>query len=314
MNSWQRWIQAPQTHGLRRALFQIHLWLGIGLGLYVLVISLSGSAILLKSPFYGWFEPKTLVPTSDVPLKGDALMTRMEEVYADYELGFTIEAYEPESATYIVLEKDGEYFPHYFNQYTGEDVGPANPWPIKAIEWLASVHDDLLLESTGKQINGIGGLLFVVMSLSGIILWWQGRARWHEGLMIKRRSNRKFMWQLHNFIGFWSLLLMIAWGISGFQLGFPQVVNSMVDWLDRDLTDFERPNSWLQFFRGVHFARFGEGAWARRAWALASFLPTIMFISGFVLWWRRVIARRLASGTTANDTDNKSASASLSTQ
>src|SRR6187549_1082972 len=112
MNSWQRWVQAPHTHGLRKALFQVHLWLGIGLGLYVLVISLSGSAILLKSPFYSWFEPKTLEPTDAMPLEGDALDARMAEVYAGYKLGFTIEAYEPTNATYIVLEKDGEFFPH----------------------------------------------------------------------------------------------------------------------------------------------------------------------------------------------------------
>ncbi len=50
--AWQRWLRAPQTLGWRRALFQIHLWLGVGFGLYVLLIALSGSALLLKSPFY----------------------------------------------------------------------------------------------------------------------------------------------------------------------------------------------------------------------------------------------------------------------
>ena len=283
MNSWQRWIQAPQTLQARKALFQIHLWLGIGLGLYVLAISLSGSAILLKSPFYGWFEPKTLEPLDTAPLTGQALTARMAEVYVGYELGFTIEAYEPTSATCIVLGKDGGFFPHYFNQYTGEDIGPANPWPIKAIEWLADLHDDLLMGPSGRTINGVGGALFVLMSLSGIFLWWQGRARWHEGLMIKRHSNRKFMWQLHSFIGFWSLLLMIAWGVSGFQLGFPQFMNSVIDWFDNDLNDFERPGRVLRFFRSVHFARIGEGAWVNWGWILVSFLPSIMFISGVVL-------------------------------
>ena len=294
MNSWQRWIQAPQTHSARKALFQIHLWLGIGLGLYVLLISVSGSALLLRSPFYTWFEPKTVEPTAATPLTGEALTARMAEVYAGYELGFTIEGYEPTSATYIVLGKDGSFFPHYFNQYTGEDIGVANPWPIKTVEWLANFHDDLLLDRTGRSINGYGGLLFVVMSLSGLIIWWQGRVRWHEGLVIKRHSNRKFMWQLHSFIGFWSLLLMLAWGVSGFQLGFPQFMNAVIDWFDSDLNDFERPNSMLQFFRSVHFASFGESVLAQWSWILASLLPSVMFISGTVLWWRRVIVGRRA--------------------
>src|SRR5690349_8479352 len=116
MNGWQRWLQAPQTHWLRRALFQIHLWAGIGLGLYVLVISLSGSALLLKYRFYEWFEPKAVHPAADaVALKDDALTARMKEVYAGYEVGFTVESVDREHATYVVLGKDGKFFPHYFD-------------------------------------------------------------------------------------------------------------------------------------------------------------------------------------------------------
>lgn len=289
MNSWQRWLQAPQTHRFRKLLFQIHLWMGVGLGLYVLAISLSGSALLLKSPFYGWFEPSKLEPVPDaVVLEGESLTARMAEVYAGYQLGFTYPSYEPTRATYIVLEKDGGYFPHYFNQFTGEDMGAANPWPIKTVEWMADVHDDLLLGPMGRKVNGIGGLLFVLMSLSGILLWWQGRSRWHEGLQIKRHSNRTVLWQLHSFLGFWALLLMVAWGVSGFHIGYPQYLGAVVDWFDNNPDDFERPDRVLQFFRSVHFARIGEGAWARRGWILVSFVPSLLFLSGLIVWWRRI--------------------------
>jgi uncharacterized iron-regulated membrane protein len=292
MNSLQRWIQAPQTHWLRRVLFQIHLWSGIGFGLYVLIIGLSGSALLLKSPFYTWFEPKYLVPPAEgVALTGEALTARMAEVYAGYELGFTIEGYEKNDATYIVLQRDGSYFPHYFNQYTGEDIGAANPWPIKSVEWLADIHDDLLMSRTGRQINGVGGVLFVLMSLSGLVLWWQGRSRWYEGLIISRGSARGLLWQLHSFFGFWALLLMLAWGVSGFQLGFPRLMDTMVAWLNGEADNFQRP-ALLQFFREVHFARIGEGAVVRWSWIAVSFVPTLLFVSGLIVWWRRVVRRK----------------------
>ena len=289
MNNLQRWMQSPQTHWFRKTVFQVHLWMGIGFGLYVLVISLSGSALLLKWPFYGWFEPKIIEPTEAIPLEGEALTARMTEVYAGYELGFTTYSSEPEMATYIVLKKDNEYIPHYFNQYTGEDVGPARPWQIKAIQWLADVHEELLLGQKGRIINGLGGVLFVLMSLSGVLIWWRGQARWIEGLQIKRHSKRIFIWQLHSFIGFWSLLLMFAWGISAIQIGFPQYINSMVEWLNTDLTGFIPLDNWLRVFRRVHFARYGEGTWANWGWIIASFLPTVLFISGFILWWKRVV-------------------------
>lgn len=293
MNSWQRWIQAPHTHWFRRMLFQIHLWSGVGLGIYVLAVGLSGSAILLKSPFYTWFEPKHLVPPAEgEPLKGEALTARMAEVYTGYELGFTIEGYEDNDATYIVLGKDGEFFPHYFNQYTGQDMGVANPWPIKSVEWVADIHDDLLLGRTGRQVNGVGGALFLLMTLSGLILWWQGRSRWYEGLIIKPGSSRGLVWQLHSFFGFWALLLMLAWGVSGVQLGFPRQMDSFITWLNGDPENFSRP-ALLEFFRGVHFARYGEGELARWSWVLVSFVPTLLFISGVIVWWRRVVRRKL---------------------
>jgi uncharacterized iron-regulated membrane protein len=292
MNSWQRWMQAPQSHWFRKLVFQVHLWMGIGFGLYVLIISLSGSALLLKSPFHGWFEPRNIEPTDAIPLEGEALTARMAEVYAGYELGFMSPSYEPDVATYIVLNKDGEYIPHYFNQYTGEDVGLAFPWPIQAVQWLGDVHEDLMLGRTGQIVNGLGGLLFVLMSLSGVLIWWRGRSRWVEGLQIKRHSKRVFIWQLHSFIGFWSLFLMFAWGVSGFQEGFPEFVYGAVEWFNTGLTDFLPFDSTLRFLRRVHFARYGEGYWANWGWIIVSFLPTVLFISGFTLWWQRVVLKQ----------------------
>jgi hypothetical protein len=38
MTYWQRWRRKPETAWLRKATFQVHLWSGIGLGLYVLLV------------------------------------------------------------------------------------------------------------------------------------------------------------------------------------------------------------------------------------------------------------------------------------
>ena len=294
MNFFQRWAQAPQTTFLRRALFQVHLWLGIGLGLYILLISISGSAILLKSPFYGWFEPKNIDPPVGVEqLSEDEQRERMEAVYADFQLGFTMYSMEADQATYIVLQKDGEYIPHYFNQYTGEDMGPARPWQIKSVEWVADWHDDLLLgRELGRRINGVGGALFVLMSMTGLLIWWQGKNRWWEGLIINPRGTRPILWQLHSFCGFWALVLMLAWGVSGFQLGFPQQMNSILEFFGSEPAIGPNRGGVMGFFRDVHFARPGSAnAFARWSWIIASFLPTIMFISGVIVWWRRVVTR-----------------------
>jgi len=48
MTTWQRWVHRPQSLWVRTALFQVHLWVGIGVGLYILLISISGSAIVYR--------------------------------------------------------------------------------------------------------------------------------------------------------------------------------------------------------------------------------------------------------------------------
>src|SRR5712691_2325964 len=41
-------IDRPQRVWFRRALFQVHLWAGVAIGLYVIAISLSGSILVFQ--------------------------------------------------------------------------------------------------------------------------------------------------------------------------------------------------------------------------------------------------------------------------
>jgi uncharacterized iron-regulated membrane protein len=58
---WQRWLRQPRTTWLRKAVFQIHLWTGIGLGLYVLFISVTGSVLVFSNELYtAATEPRSI--------------------------------------------------------------------------------------------------------------------------------------------------------------------------------------------------------------------------------------------------------------
>ena len=58
MNVWQRSLREPQSLLLRRALFQIHLWTGVVAGLYIAVISLTGSILVYRNELYQAFSPQ----------------------------------------------------------------------------------------------------------------------------------------------------------------------------------------------------------------------------------------------------------------
>jgi uncharacterized iron-regulated membrane protein len=292
MSPWKRWSQAPQTFWFRRALFQVHLWMGLGLGLYILMISVSGSAIVLRPQMARWFTPSQVGSMEGTALTGAELNARVAAVYADYTVSAVVPSEREGRATYVaLLNAKGEETTRFFDQYAGADLGSTYPWQVASVEWLTRLHDELLMGRTGRKWNGAGGIAFLLMTLSGIVIWWQGSRRWHEGLLIRRASTRGFNWQLHSFLGFWSLLMMFIWGLTAVYFAWPGPFDAAMDWFDPDLNDFERPDGWLLWMLDWHFGRFRGLLWANILWIFLGLLPAVMFITGFILWYRRVVKR-----------------------
>lgn len=293
MSVWQRWIQAPQTSWLRRALFQVHLWLGVGFGLYVCMISLTGSAIVLRPQIGQWYTPNQVLSTEGQPLSGAALETSVAAAYPGYQIKQIKSGNRPPRATYVVLEKDGVESTRYFDHYSGRDLGPTFPWQVATMEWLTHLHDELLFGHEGKTVNGVGGVLFLGMVITGLVIWWQGRRRWWEGLVIRRDSSRGLLWQLHSFLGFWSFLLLFTWGLTAIYFAWPDPFDNLIDLLDDNPDDGERPDSWLLFLIRMHFGRFRNMLWANILWMVLGLLPAVLFVTGFVVWYKRVVKRQL---------------------
>jgi uncharacterized iron-regulated membrane protein len=108
---------------------------------------------------------------------------------------------------------------------------------------------------------------------------------------------RRFVWHLHSFIGFWAFALLLIWAATAVYFAFPEPFESTIDRFDADLNDSYRPGeAFLLTLIKLHFGRFG-GLEIRVLWALLGLLPAALFITGFIMWWRRVL--RPALGTWA---------------
>jgi uncharacterized iron-regulated membrane protein len=70
---WKTWLRRPQNLWLRRAIFQVHLWSGMLLGVYVVVVCVSGSAIVFRNDLEDILAKKTRIQVSGKPMSKDAL-------------------------------------------------------------------------------------------------------------------------------------------------------------------------------------------------------------------------------------------------
>src|SRR3954452_12182408 len=68
---WRRWLRQPQAIWLRRALFQVHLWTGMAVGLYVIVVGLTGSVLVYSNELYLAATPTPILVAANGPRLSD---------------------------------------------------------------------------------------------------------------------------------------------------------------------------------------------------------------------------------------------------
>jgi uncharacterized iron-regulated membrane protein len=274
---------------------QLHLWIGLALGLYVVLLSVTGSLSVLRADVHGWFVPRT-VPVVGTRLAGDALKDAVRRAYPLDEVANVFERRRPDTPVMVTLRRDGADVDRLFDPYAARDLGLAYPPTTEAIEWVVDLHDNLLAGATGRRVNGVGALLFVALVVTGAIVWWPGVSRVRQSVAPgKPAKTARFARRLHNSLGIWMLALIFMWAITAVYLTFPDPFEWTRDYLDADLTDAVRPaEDFMRIFVSLHFGR-AWGMTVKLAYVVLGLVPAVLFVTGCITWWVRVVRRRGAA-------------------
>jgi len=298
MSAWEKWKKRPQIVWLRKALFQVHLWTGIGLGLYILLMSVTGSALIFRRELTRSLarEPRVAVGPG-ARMTEDELKQVAKRAYPEYEATRVSLRKNPDQAAEIQLERRDKQLRRLFNPYTGADLGDSVRAGFLFVLWLADLHDNLLAAQTGRLINAAGGIFTVLLALTGVVIWWPGIDTWRRSLSFRWKKNPKgFNWTLHSALGFWSLAFFFMWAITGIYLSIPTRFNAVVDFFEplktssRSLRFGDKVLSW---FAQAHFGRFA-GVPVKIVWTVVGLTPAVLFVTGAVMWWKRVLKPWLA--------------------
>ena len=307
MMVWDQWMRAPQTLWVRRAVFQIHLWTGIGIGLYLVMICLTGSVLVYRNELYRAFSPEpVIVVGSGESLTPETLTEAARREYPDYDVTDVRPGDTPNQAVEISLRGGGETIRRLFHPFTGEDLGDPLPIGYRASAWMLDLHDNLLGGRTGRRLNGIGAFFFIVLAVTGSFVWWPGIRSWRRSLTVDLKANwRRLNWNLHSAFGFWFVPFVLIWGISGVYLSVPEWFQATVDYFEpfdpSDPVDRfgDRVLYWLAY---LHFGRLGGrgipfcgrplcNEMTKATWAVVALVPPTLLVTGLVMWWNRVWRR-----------------------
>ena len=303
LSGWQRWVRHPQLLRWRRFVVQLHLWIGLLLGVYIVVLSVSGSVSVLRPDVHRWFVPRSVVDGRHAA-HGDELQEAVRRTYPLYEVTNVFERRRPDTPVMVTLQRGGETVERLFDPYALRDLGLTYPPITEAIEWVVDLHDNLLTGTTGRTVNGVGALLFLMLAITGAIVWWPGVNRVGHSLVPgKPAKSARFARRLHNALGIWVLASILIWAVTAVYFSFPDPFEWTIDYFDNDLADDERPGDWLvRVLVNLHFGR-SWGMTVKLAWVVLGLVPAVLFVTGVITWWVRVVRRRGAGAALANRND-----------
>ncbi len=211
----------------------LHLWLGLISGVIVLIVCLTGCIWVFNEEITALLEPETNISWQNKPVLKPSQLAAIAAKqnpgkvpsYANYQQGRTINlTLRPANAK--AFDRRGGYTLLKINPYTGKVISQEEHQKGEAdfFRTILNGHRFLWLPSEiGRPIVNYGTLVFVVLLITGLI-WWYPK-KWNKSTREKSftikwgASFKRLNIDLHNVLGFYSLLSLAAIALTGMVYG-----------------------------------------------------------------------------------------------
>lgn len=208
---------------LKRANDWFHLWIGIVTGIPIVIISITGCALVFEQEIthalrpYWHIESKAeaaLLPPSVIRAK---VMEQLPELEVRKLWYYGLDApvkITPENSDSLV----------FVNPYTGKVLAQEDHENF--FHFILEGHTQLWLpDEVGHQVVSWTTAIFLVLLLTGVVLWWpkkwDKRNREQAFSIQWKASLKRVNYDLHNVLGFYCLVVALLMTLTGLVMGFP---------------------------------------------------------------------------------------------
>lgn len=212
--------------GLRKAWFQVHKWIGLILAVLIIPLSLSGSALVWHDEIERGLHPERYAVTGAVRFGVDDYYRAANAALAPEErlsrLEIPMEAGSPVRATAVKVGKGRPVRTTlYLDPATAKLIGSERSGE-GLFAFFHVLHGSLLVPGVGRQIVGWLGVAMLIMSLTGLWLWWPLSGSFTRGMRWKRHPKNTDS-NLHHLAGFWISVPLFLLSLTGIWISFPAV-------------------------------------------------------------------------------------------
>ena len=209
---------------VKKIIGTLHLWLGLGSGLVVLIISLTGCLYAFQAEISEATQPYRYVKAEQRAFLPPSRLKAIAQTKLPDKKTHSVQ-YQGRQQAAIVSFYDFDpeyYYLVYLNPYSGEVLQTKN-MDRDFFRIVLQGHYYLWLPpAIGQPLVASSTLVFLVMLITGLVLWWpknKGAAKQRFTIKWSARWRRK-NYDLHNVLGIYATWVLIILVVTGLVWGF----------------------------------------------------------------------------------------------
>jgi uncharacterized iron-regulated membrane protein len=216
---------------IKKIIGKVHLWLGLTSGLIVVIIAITGCLYAFQAEIQNLTQPYRFVKPQQAAFLMPSQMRQIAEQQLPGKHPHSVQYGAPEEAAQVVFyHSDPDYYyVVYVNPYSGE-VLKVKDMDRDFFRIVLMGHYYLWLPpAVGQRIVIVATVVFVVMMITGLILWWpKNKAARKQRFSIKWNAAwRRKNYDLHNVLGFYMTWVVIFMAITGLVFGWQWLADSI---------------------------------------------------------------------------------------
>lgn len=205
-----------QTQTIKKKFLVLHRWLGLTAGLVVFIVAITGCLYVFEEEWREIFQHKYLyVENVEGQRKPITELTAIVQKAYPKERLTQIRFLEEKNSAFIFHTKNK--LAVSVNPYSGKITGHRN-LNKDFMSVVLNIHLNLMLGKTGKEIVRWNVLIFLILCISGLVLWWPKQKRFFkQAITIKWGSKnwKRLNWDLHSVLGFYALFVLLIISLTG---------------------------------------------------------------------------------------------------
>lgn len=210
---------------LKKLAGRLHLWLGLSTGLVIFIIAITG-AIYCFAPELQQLQGYRTVQEKESPFLAPSQIRMIASAALPGKTIQRIYYDAPDKSVMVLVSKPDEYsYSVFINPYNGEILKLRNN-DRDFLSVSLKIHRTLMLPY-GHEIIRWSTVIFLLMLISGIILWWPRKRRYAgSGFRIMwKASAKRLNYDLHRVAGFYVSWIVLFSVFTGLMFAFPVFAN-----------------------------------------------------------------------------------------